>query len=311
MRANRWFLYGPFLVAALALAAWFPVWRAGAGTMREALADFAAAQATRGAVVDYAPLRARGFPFFLRGVVDGFSLRTDDGSYSCSRLFIDALPYQLDRIVFSCGGDQRATVDGRDWKINAADARASIEQDRDRGWIIRSETGAFKAEGSGESYSAQSVMLNLAPGETDSAVLDISFRAVGGAMSTAPEFEIARIDAALKINQPDAFGRRRIDVLGLEALINGSALTARGALYEQAGAYEGRLDAELEKPVGLARAGAALGLLTPDETRAAEAGLAMLAVAAGGKIAAPIIIQDETVSLAGVTLGRSARADQP
>lgn len=71
-------------------------------------------------------------------------------------------------------------------------------------------------------------MLNLAPGETDSAVLDISFRAVGGAMSTA-EFEIARIDAALKINQPDAFGRRRIDVLGLEALINGSALTARGA----------------------------------------------------------------------------------
>jgi len=309
--ANRLFLYGPFLVAAIALCAWFFVWRAGADSMREALFDFAEAQEANGAKVDHEPLRAKGFPFYLRGAVGKFSIVSGDDAYECENVFVDALPYQLDRIIFSCGGVQRATIDGMIWTISAPEARASVEKDRKRGWIIRTQSGAVKAESNAGRYAFDSLNLNFGPDKDDPAAFDISLRALGVEISKAPETRIDRLDAAIRLSPVDAFSNRRINVLGFEAQIDESLLKAEGALVNRAGSIEGRLDANLEKPVGLARAIANFGSLTEEETRAAEAGVAMLAVASGGAIAAPIVIENGEVSLAGLMLGRIGRADQP
>ncbi|MGD9799693.1 MAG: DUF2125 domain-containing protein [Parvularculaceae bacterium] len=310
-RANRWLLYGPLLVAALILAGWRVAWGNGADAMRRALADFSATEAARGVSVSFSPLRARGFPFYLRGAVDAFSVSAGDDAYDCARLYLDALPYQPDRVIFSCGGDQRAALGGEVWTITAPDARASLENDRDRGWIVRAETGAFAAAAGGRELVIESLMINIAPDKEESGAIDVSFRAVEAAPPAAAKIDIARIDAALRIFPTDAFNRRRVDVLGLEAVVNDGVLSASGSLGIDSAGVTGQLDAGVEKPVGIVRAIAAAGLLDENDAQAAQAGLAMLAVASGGRIAAPIEFQGNEVRLAGVSLGRIGDPAQP
>ncbi|MCB2111994.1 MAG: DUF2125 domain-containing protein [Parvularculaceae bacterium] len=309
--ASKWLLYGPFLFAAVALCAWWFLWRAGAHAMREALDEFTVTQAASGARVNYEPLRAKGFPFFLRGIARNFSIESGDRAYSCAQTNIDALPYQLDRIVFSCTGAQLIKFGAAQWTISAPDARASIERDSERGWIVRIQTGAAYAESSEIRYAADSLNLNLAPEKGDPATFDISLRAIAAHASKAPGARLDRIDAAIRLGPADAFETRRIDILGFEAHVGESVLKASGAAYSRSDSLNGRLEASLEKPAEMARAIAAFGSPNEDEARAIEAGLAMLAVAWGGTIAAPIIIEDGVVSLAGVRLGEISQTAQP
>jgi hypothetical protein len=310
--ANRWFLYGPFLAAGVILAGWRLLWQAGAATMREHLEEFAAAQSAEGSAVAYEPLVSRGFPFFLRGVTENFSIARGDARYECDRLYIDALPYAPGRIIFSCGAEQRLIIPDGAWTINAKDARASIERDEERGWMAKADTGGASAFRDDVEVSVGAATVNFAPGAADPALIDVSMRIVKvGVTRPASGYALDRIDAAVSLSG-GAPAERTVDVHGLEAIIGETVVRAKGKISLLAdGDARGRLNARVEKPVGLARALADARLLDAEEAKAAETGLAMFAVASGGAITAPIDLENGEVRLAGLLIANVKPKSQP
>jgi hypothetical protein len=91
-RADRRLLWAPFLIAGAVLAVWYFVWRAGADAMRAALADVAAAQAEAGAAFTYEPLRAKGFPFFLRGEIGAVTYARGAWRWEADAVYLHAAP---------------------------------------------------------------------------------------------------------------------------------------------------------------------------------------------------------------------------
>lgn len=312
-RNNKWFLYGPFIAAGVILLLWFALWRSGAEAMKRSLAEFREAQAADGIAVDYAPLKPDGFPFFLRGVVDKLSVVKGGTRYECERLFIDALPYALDRIIFSCGGEQRLTTPKRVWMINAPDARASIERDRKRGWMVRAETGKASASAGSIEARIDAATINAAPHERGSQSIDASMRFVGVAV-TGPQggYALDRLDAAGAVSAALPGDGREIKILGLEAVIGETIVKAEGAVFiPVAGDPQGRFDTRIEKPAGLAHLLSDAKLLTAEEAVVAQNGLAMLAVASGGAVSAPVELGNGELRLAGFRLARLSRSPQP
>lgn len=309
--AGRWFLYGPFIAAGIILAAWFMLWRSGAALMRDSLDEFAAAQKAEGTIVAYEPLSARGFPFYLRGAVQNFSVARGDDRYQCAKLFIDALPYAPDRIIFSCAGDQLLSAAGEVWTINAKDARASVERDDKRGWLAKIETGKASAFNNDIEAMLGGAIINIAPGADGAEGVDATMRLTDiGVTRPASGYAVDRIDAAATVS--GAAGRRIVRLHGLEAVIGDTNLKAEGEIefpsHEDA---RGRLNARVEKPAGLAQTFSDAGLLGDKDAKTAEAALAMLAVASGGAIAAPIDIENGEVRLAGLKIARLKSAGQP
>jgi hypothetical protein len=313
-RANRWFLYGPFIFAGLVIAFWFYLWRAGAETMRSSLSEFSQNAAEDSVTVTYTALKTRGFPFFLRGAVENFAVSNQRYRYRCDRLFIDALPYALDRLIFSCGGTQEIVANNETWTIIAKDGRASIERDKARGWMIRAETGSMTAQSSPAHVSAAAAIINLGPSPENLADLDASLRILNAnvTMRNGAAVSVEQLDAAVSVSQKDMSGARVVALHGAETTINEAKLAAQGTLLLASnGALTGRLNAKLEKPVGLARALASAHLIGADEARATEAGLAMLTVASGGAIDAPIDFEEGEIRLGGIRLAKIRRAGQP
>lgn len=309
--ANRWFLYGPFIVAGLILAGWFMLWRSGAAHMGLGLDEFAAAQKAEGTIVAYEPLSARGFPFFLRGAVENFSIASGADRYQCAKLFIDALPYAPGRIIFSCGADQHLTQAGGVWTINAKDARASVERDAGRGWLAKIETGKASAFKDVVEASIESAIVNFAPGEGGQGRIDASISIIGlGVTRPASGYAVDRIDAAATIS--GGAGGQIVRIHRFDAILGETKVAAEGEIaipnHESA---RGRLTARVERPAGLAQTLSDAGLLGEKDARTAQAALAMLTVASGGAIAAPIDVENDEVRLAGLKIARLNRIAQP
>jgi hypothetical protein len=298
--AKRWLLYAPIATLVVFLGLWALVWRAGEGIMRDRLAEFAATQASQGVDVEHGSLKTRGFPFFLRGEVPDFSIAKGADRYQCARLFIDALPYAPDRIIFSCGGDQRAWANGQEWLIRSEDGKASIERDKERGWMFKAESGAFVAESGPKKLSLTMAVVNVAPSLEDPATLQTSIRLVGAPASN-PDAD--RLDVAATLSGPDPFGARLLTINGLEAISAGARLRGKGVFQIPAnGAINGRIESEIENPAGVARTLEVAGVIDAVERARAEAGLGMLAVASGGVIRAPIEVSGGAIRIAGVEL---------
>lgn len=311
--ANRWFLYGPFIGAGVILGCWFLLWRSGAAAMRTSLDEFTAARAGEGIAVAYEAVETRGFPFFLRGAVEKFSISRGDERYECARLYIDALPYALDRIIFSCGSEQRLVTSDGAWTLNAKDARASFERDKDRGWIAKIESGKVIAFNNDIEASFEHAIINVAPGEPHDGRIDASVRIVSfGVTRPASGYAFDRIDAAATVSGGGASGGRTVEIHGFEAVISETVVNAKGEILLPAdGSARGRLDARIDKPAGLARTLADAGFLDEKDGKTAESGLAMLAVASGGAISAPIELEGGEVRFAGLKLADMNRKIQP
>lgn len=308
-RTNRWFLYGPFLAFGVFLIFWGVLWRSGVAMMRERLAAFVEDAEAAGVAIRYGAVETKGFPFFLRGVVANFSATKRADRYDCAALTIDALPYAQDRIVFSCGGAQTLTTHGEIWTIRAADARAGVERDRDKGWIAKAETGAFAANSGRERISIERALVNIAPAALGSPALQGSLRGFGIA---AAQFDVERIDAAFTLAPEDAGGMRKLSIDGVDIVGEGAKISGSGALFLRDGApATGRIDADIERPAGLARAFEKARMIDAEEARTAEAGLGMLAVAAGGALRAPIDLTADEIRVAGVRIAKRKTAVQP
>ena len=136
-------------------------------------------------------------------------------------------------------------------------------------------------------------------------------RVVGfGVTRPASGYAVDRIDAAATVS--DSASGRVVEIRGLEAVIGDTILKADGEIAVPPGdSARGRLNARVEKPAGLAQTLADAGMLDERDARTAQAALAMLAVASGGAVAAPIEIENDEVRLAGLKIAGLKRKDQP
>lgn len=307
MKARRAFLlWAPFALAGLGLLVWHFMWRAGAAAMRSAIDDFAADVAEGGGAVSHAPMRARGFPFFLRGEIDDFSIAREGYRVETRTLYLHAAPGDPGRIVFSASPAMRLTTPAGDWSIRADGARASIERDRD-GWLFKAETAAIEALKGGEAVMSGRAVINIAP--ADAGAWRISLRVLGAAISNARgEASIPRLDAAMTAREEP----RTVEIHGFDGEIGAARLGLQGALAQDGDGFAaGRLDAAIENPAALIDALAVIGAVKPETRGAVESGLQILAAAGGGRISAPIEVRGGVVRVAGVRIADAPRLGQP
>ncbi len=303
---GRWFLLAPFALAGLVLLVWYGVWRAGAAAMRAALADFAADEAADGGAVAHAPMRARGFPFFLRGEADDFSIARGKYRLDAETVYLHASPFDLRRIVFSSAPSLRLQTPSGVWTIRTEGARASIEQ-AEGAWLFKAEAARLEGVSGETRVSTGRGVVNVAPDAAGA--YRISFRILGADIRNARgDTSIARLDAALTAaNEPP-----RLAIHALDGEIGPARLGLSGALARDgAGFAAGRLDASIENPASLLEALTVLGAVKPDKARTIEAGLALLGAAGGGRIAAPVEFANGETKLAGVKIASAPRLGQP
>lgn len=318
-RASRRWLYIPFAVAALILFGYFLLWRAGAQQMKEATLDWIGEQRAAGMDISHGAIRAGGFPFFLRVFIDAPDIASPQGwRWRSDALVMDALPYDLNRLIFSPLGEQYLYTDRfGDWTMTVEDLRASIANDRDRQWVFAmtvGEASSIRAEDGARTH-LQSLVFDFAPAPGDPTTLTLNLAADGFEATLDDEtVTVASFKTSLMATEtqalagPDPAGAWRaaggaLVVAGFYADIEKTEVALSGALYLDRQHYpEGALNTELKNPAGLARLLRKAGALTPQEADAAAAGLTLAAVASGGKISAPIEFKNGAAQIAGVKI---------
>lgn len=315
---RRW-LYLPFAIAGVIVLAYYLLWRAGAGQMEKGVIAWVEDQREAGMEVSYASLRRDGFPFFLRVHIEQPYIASPDGwRWRAERLSLDALPYELNKVIFSPGGEQFVSApDYGEWRVIADDLRASIAADKARGWAFSANVGDAHAQRDQDGAEAKitSLIFDLAPDAKDPTTLALSLAGSGATLS-APDANIAldrlqtvmllthshMLDGPSPADQWRGAGGSLI-VNGLIAEINAAALSVSGQLGLDYDDYPaGQLRAELSNPAGLAETLSKTGALSQRETDAAIAGLSLMALAGGGKITAPIDLKDGKAQINGIKI---------
>lgn len=307
-RARRWRLWTPFIVAGAALGAWYSVWRTGAEAMRGALADFAAVQEHSGGRFTYAPMRAQGFPFFLRGELGAVSYARGKWRWEADAVYLHAEPWAPDRIVISAGPTMSLAEPKGDWTIRADGARASIET-ATGGWLFKAEAAALDGTKADMAVRTGRGVINIMPAANAAGAYAVSFRLFGATVQNPRgETSVARLDGALSVELEP----RRLTIHGLDAEIGAARAQLSGVVApDRKGILEGTIAATLTNPAALADALSVMGVVKPQETRPIEAGLAIISAGGGGKIEAPLVFLDGETRLAGVTIGKAPKIGQP
>ena len=316
--ARRW-LYIPFAVAGMILIAYYLLWRLGAGEMEKTVNQWVDDQRAMGIEVTHEAVTRDGFPFFLRVHIEQPMIAAPGtGRWRAERLTIDALPYDLTRIIFSPGGAQEIYLEGYDdWRIEADNFKASIASDKKRGWVFSVTIGDAKAQSlrSAADAAVGKLVFDLAPDAQTPTTLVLTLAASDLRLNDPNAgFHLSSLNTVLGLTQSDRLSDSSpipqwrdaggaLVVTGLFAEIEETKFSVSGELgLDQAQYPAGRLNAEIVKPAGLARWLGAAGALSGEEEESAGAGLTLLAIAGGGKISAPIDFKDGAAEIAGVKL---------
>ena len=323
-RPSRLLLYGPLAIGALILAGWYGLWREGASVMRAELAAFAETQRAAGADVQYRSIKTKGFPFYLRGAAEGFSITYPEtgAAYATDVLYVDALPYALDRIIFSAPKAQ--SIDFGDVRLNvrAPNGRASISGPEANGsdgapgraWRLKSQSGQVSVAAEGlrgdagpangfERLTIKNATLNAAPAPGDPTTVEIGLvaDALGLQFNGDSVAAADRIEAFIVVSNAGSPNGTTIDIRGLAVDADDARIALAGELSLDADGYpRGRLDAEIVNPLVLPERLATLGVLGAEEADALAGALGLAALAGGGKVRAPIEFEGATVRIMGV-----------
>lgn len=324
-RLRRRWLYLPFAVGALIVFGYYLLWRTGAAEMEKAVAAWAEDQRAAGVEVAYSALRRDGFPFFLRLHVEDPSVATPDGlAWRGERLSMDALPYELNKVIFSPTGEQFVSApDIGEWRVTAKDFRVSIASDKTREWVLSANVGdaIARREEDAAVASLASLIFDLAPDANDPTTLVLSLAGQEAAYSAVESGSGAEARARLDKIQAVTFlthshmlqGEAPTDlwrsaggalvINGLIAEIDEAALAVSGEVRLDNNDYPaGMLRAELSNPAKLGGLLRQTGALSPQEADAAVAGLSLAVLAGGGKIAAPIELKEGKAQISGIKI---------
>ena len=316
---SRKWLYIPYVAAAILLLGYYLVWREAGNRIETGVINWVADQNEAGNAVVHGDIKKSGFPFFLRVHIDRPNIQLAGQTYwSVDRLTIDALPYQLDRLIFSPVGSQTIESDvlGR-WKIESDDFRASIKADKKRDWVFSTTIEnliARNAELEDQSV-AQSIVFDLAPATDDRATLTVNAALSGiDASIGGTNLQVGHANAILALSQTgflsDPVSARYWGASGGELTIHRligrieeTDIDIAGAIsLDNAGRPIGVLNSEIKNPAGVTEWLGKAGFLNSDDAQSAAAGLSLTAIAGGGKITAPIDFRDGAASIAGIKI---------
>lgn len=318
-RLKRRWLYIPFAIAGAVVFAYYLLWSAGAREMKAAVDDWVNEQREAGLLVSHGAVKAGGFPFFLRVHISEPDIASPDSwQWRGEKLSLDALPYDLNKLVFSPTGEQVVALEGYGtWRATANDLRASIAQDKARGWIFSLNIADAKAtrEEDGAEATLGSLVFDLAPDAAAPETLTLTLAANGlQAKAAAEAYNIAALQTVLSLSQThllhggDAGAAWRaaggaLTITGLFIDIEGTQLSAAGVISLDESQYPtGLMNTEIANPAGFARMLGKAGALTHNEAETAAAGLSLMAFAGGGKINAPIEMKNGRAEIAGVKI---------
>lgn len=312
--SRRW-LYIPWAIAAALLVAYFMLWRTGAIAIERGVTEWIETQREAGIAVSHDGIRRDGFPFFLRVHIDSPEIIVPDkAQWRAETLSIDALPYQLDRLIFSPRGAQFASSrQTGNWTFVADDFRIAIKRDRKRQWVLSLTLENVVATRPRDRANARigSMKSDFGPdpGDLQSLVASAEISDISIPTQTAP-IEIDHIQTVFGATQthllstePEALDAWRnaggaIIINGFAAEYEGGALSIAGTLGVDAENYpSGSLKSQLLNPATLTAMLAKLGILTEQEATNAGAGLSLAAIASGGKLSAPIVLEGGHASI--------------
>ena len=318
-KAKRRWLYLPYAAAGVVLLAYYFVWRVGADEMKSAVNDWVLEQRAAGLEVSHGELSAEGFPFFLRVRVETPSVAAPGAwRWRADALYLDALPYDLNKLMFSPEGEQILWAAGYgEWRARASDLRASIARDKKREWKFAMNIEGLEAlrADNDARFALTSLIYDLAPDAEDPGTIELSLAADGvSALSDGRNIGPGAIRTVLTLSHadwlapPDPAGQWRtaggaLTISGLIAEIDGARLSVAGDVNLDRENYPaGRLQAEIANPAGFANLLGQTGALSPQEAEAAAAGLTLMAIAGAGKLNAPIDLRNGEAQIAGVKI---------
>jgi len=318
-RLKRRWLYIPFAVAGIVVFAYYLLWSAGAREMKAAVDDWVAEQREAGLTVSHGAIKAGGFPFFLRvHILEPDIASPDSWRWRGEKLSLDALPYDLNKLIFSPVGDQVVALNRYGtWRATADDMRASIARDKLRGWVFSLNIADAKAtrEEDGAEASLGSLVFDLAPDTAASDTLTLTLAASAMQVKAAAEsYDVAALQTVSSLSQThllngvDAGAAWRaaggaLTVTGLFIEIEETQVSAAGVIRLDENQYPaGVMNTEIANPAGFARMLGKAGALSHNEAEAAAAGLSLMAFAGGGRIDAPIEMKNGRAEIAGVKI---------
>lgn len=323
---RRLWLYLPVIIAGVILLAYYFLWRAGADEMKKGVEAWVADQRAAGLDVSHGAVKPDGFPFFLRVHIDDPDIAQPGAwRWRTKRLTLDALPYDLNKLIFSTHSEQQIWTERYgQWTVTAEDFRTSIANDDARGWVFAATIGNARATGSngGETLALESLVFDLAPDAAEPATLTLNLAAAGlstGNGETA--LELDNLQTMLAVSQTHAFSANdpasawrhaggEFKISGLLAQVDNARLSVAGAIQlDEESRPEGRLDAEITAPAAFAHVLGTVGVLPADEAESIAAALTLTAIAGGGKITTPIVLENGAAHIAGAKLSDLPRID--
>ncbi|WP_411819100.1 DUF2125 domain-containing protein [Hyphococcus formosus] len=313
---RRW-LYVPYAVAGIIVIAYYFLWQAGASEMKKAIGNWAADQREIGIDVQYDALKSDGFPFFLRVHVENPKIITQGGeiSWYTERLSLDALPYDLNKLIFSSRTEQVTFIDGfGEWRTTAEDFRFSIANDKDHGWKFAATINSLRANRpqDNQTVELETLLLGLMPETEGGSTLVLSMKLEELTKLHGQErIDLANMRALIALTQTDLLDDQALwrenggalVISGLEAQIEQSKLAVAGQItLDENNAPAGQLNTEITAPAAMIKAIEKLDLLSKDDAEQLSASLTLAAIAGGGKISSPIELENGAASIAGTKI---------
>ncbi|MEM1193014.1 MAG: DUF2125 domain-containing protein [Pseudomonadota bacterium] len=316
------FVIGLTVFTALAFGLYTALWMMGARTVKNAVLTFVDEQRAAGVSLTHGAIKSEGFPFLLRTRIIGIDWQAPQmGHWRADGLYIDALPYAFDRVIFSPQGKQVLRVAAlpppyRDWTGSGETIRASIGRDRQKGWafILDVKTLLLAADAGPARLSLGDLIVNIHPDDLDgedllvSALAGSAQWADGEARAGLTALELVAVVSDYITLNPEApqgwagtGGTVRIERLLVAD--NPAQLTATGDLsLDPSGQPTGRIETLLQKPGNFIVSLGALGALDADARAAAMGGLAVASLAGGGNIKNIFTLENGEILVDGVPL---------
>jgi len=157
-------------------------------------------------------------------------------------------------------------------------------------------------------WTIDEALLNVAPLPGKPRTLEATAAARNVALRDTPALidSLAADIVVAPEPEPGASDRsREITVKAITVRFQDATITGQGALFaEPGGAVSGLINACIDRPTALARFARDAGVLDGREANAAEAALALAAMAGNGRLCGPVTVRDGNIGIAGVTFAR-------
>ncbi len=303
-------------------------WLVGAQKVRESVLAWIAEQQAAGLIAEHDTVKVKGYPLAWRMELSAVTLgqnAPDNPSTSLwrwrtNKLQVIVAPYRPTSLVLVPIGEQNFEGEGFGaWRAEWREIKVHLASDREIGWraSLEGQNAQITDLANGQSVTINAAALSVKPQNEAPDTITAAINLDEAALFKDDKEKIRAkiLKAALTLTQTPALltgapsvwraaeGKLLLDHMIIDA--EGAYGQFDGALaLDEAGYPTGQVNAALQNPGNFARALGALGVITPETAKTAEAGLSLAAITQGGKIAAPIVMKNGAASILGVKLSK-------